>query len=119
MIVVEVKGDNVLVRKAKAGDLREAAYMLLMLVPPGKTTTYKYLAKALGTHPRLIARFMALNDNPIIVPCHRVVMSNGNLGGYALGGPRVKEKLLKIEGVKIVKGKVSKEHIIDFKAILE
>ncbi len=119
MIVVEARGNRIFIRKANTEDLREAAYMLLMLVPLGKTTTYKYLAEALGVHPRVIARFMALNDNPIIVPCHRVIMSDGRLGGYSLGGSEVKEKLLRLEGVKIVRGKIPRKHIINFKDLLK
>ncbi len=119
MIVIETRGNRISIRKANTEDLREAAYMLLMLVPLGKTTTYKYLAEALGVHPRTIARFMALNDNPIVVPCHRVIMSDGRLGGYSLSGPEVKEKLLRLEGVKIVRGKIPREQIIDFKDLLK
>ena len=119
MIVFEEERKNrVIVRKPNTRDLREAVYALLMLVPIGKVTTYKALAKAIGVHPRTIARFMASNKNPIVIPCHRVVMSDGSLGGYSLGGTKVKKKLLEIEGVKIINGKISKDHIIDFTHII-
>ncbi len=119
MIVLEVKKDKVTIRKANTSDMREAVYTLLMLVPPGKTTTYGDLARILGLHPRVVARFMALNNNPIIVPCHRVIMSNGKLGGFSLGGPRIKEKLLRLEGVEIIKGKVPKDYIMDLYNMLK
>ncbi len=118
LIVLEEKKEKVIVRKPNTDDLREAVYALLMLIPIGKVTTYKALARAIGVHPRTIARFMASNRNPIVIPCHRVVMSNGNLGGYSLGGTNVKKKLLEIEGVKIINGKVSKDYIIDFTYII-
>ena len=51
---------------------------------------------------------MKKNPFPVIVPCHRVVKSNGKIGGYAYG-ERVKSKMLEKEGIKIQDGK-----IIDF-----
>ena len=85
-------------------------YEMLMRVPEGKITTYGDLAKALG-HPkasRLIGRILNKNPNPIAVPCHRVVKSNGNIGGYAFGNGRKKE-LLKKEGLRF-KG----DYVYDF-----
>jgi len=76
-------------------------YELLARVPEGKITTYGDIAKALG-YPRAsraIGRILNKNPNPIIVPCHRVIMSSGNLGGYAFGKARKKE-LLKKEGLR-------------------
>ena len=74
---------------------------MLMEVPKGKVTTYRELAHALGTKAyRAVGQ--ALNRNPhlIKVPCHRVIKSNGEVGGYALGIDRKKE-LLKMEGVQV------------------
>ncbi len=119
MIVLEEKNSRVIVRKPSIRDLREAIYALLMLVPIGKVTTYKALARAIGIHPRTVARFMASNKNPIIVPCHRVVMSDGRLGGYTLGSVKVKKRLLEIEGIKIIGDKVSKDCIVDFAYIVD
>jgi len=45
------------------------------------------------------------NPNPIVVPCHRIVKSNGSLGGYG-GGVKKKRKLLISEGVQIIGGKI-------------
>ena len=113
MFVIEIKNDErIVVRRASTEDLKEIVYALVSLVPMGKVISYKTIASLLGIHPRLVARFMALNDKPIIIPCHRVVMSNGSLGGYSRGGKIVKEKLLRLEGVNVVNGKVLKEHII-------
>ncbi len=118
LIVIEESKGGIHIRKANIRDLREAAYMLISIIPIGKVTTYKSVAEVLGLHPRVIARFMALNDKPLIIPCHRVVMSNGGIGGYSRGGSKVKEELLRIEGVSIINGKVSGEHIVDIEELL-
>ncbi len=66
----------------------------------GKTKTYGQIAAAAG-HPgaaRAVGNFMASNRTPILVPCHRVVASGGQLGGFtAIGGTSLKKKLLAIE----------------------
>ncbi len=99
----------------KLNRLLEYMKPLLQLIPQGKVTTYKALAEALGVHPRVAGMLLRLNDEPIIVPCHRVVRTDGTLGGYSLGGPEFKKQLLQLEGVKFCKNsvKVCKEHIID------
>lgn len=76
-------------------------------------TTYAELAKATGKPKasRVIGQILNRNPNPIVVPCHRVVKSNGELGGYAYGSA-AKKKLLEKEGVKI-----SKCVIVDFENI--
>ena len=72
-------------------------YELLLKIPAGKLSTYGDLAKALGkpSASRAIGRILAKNPNPIVVPCHRVVMSDGKLGGYAYGITRKRELLEK------------------------
>ena len=71
-------------------------------IPRGKVTTYKEIAKAIGKPKayRAVANALARNPHPIKIPCHRVVRSNGEIGGYAFGTKR-KVKLLISEGVKI------------------
>lgn len=71
----------------------------LLEIPAGETTTYAAIAKRLGRPgaSRAVGRANATNPIPIIVPCHRVVGSNGTLTGYA-GGLEVKQGLLEIEG---------------------
>ncbi len=78
----------------------EDVYNMLLTIPKGKVSTYGDLAKALGNPAasRYIGRILSENPNPIKVPCHRVVMSNGKIGGYALGTQKKKE-LLQNEGV--------------------
>ena len=90
-------------------------------MPPGYVTTYLSLAKLLGTSPRAVATLLKSNPNPILVPCHRVVRSDGTLGGYTISGrpsPQFKEKLLRLEGVKVVGGRVSRMCILDLLDLL-
>ena len=78
----------------------EDVYSMLLTIPKGKVSTYGDLAKALGNPAasRHVGRILSKNPNPIKVPCHRVVMSNGKIGGYAFGTQKKKE-LLQNEGV--------------------
>lgn len=76
-------------------------YNILVRIPEGKVTTYGDIAKVLGQPgaSRAIGRILNKNPNPIVVPCHRVVMSDGSIGGYAFGKARKKEFLRK-EGLR-------------------
>ena len=77
-------------------------------IPKGKVTTYKELARAIGKPKawRAVANALATNPHPITIPCHRVVRSDGNIGGYELGTKK-KIELLRSEGVEIKGNKVS------------
>ena len=77
-------------------------------VPKGKVTTYQQLAERFGTHPRAVGSILKSNPTPIVVPCHRVVCSDGGIGGYKLGVQK-KIALLKKEGVKIKERKIALE----------
>lgn len=79
-------------------DFEKRVWQELLRIPYGETRTYKEIAAAIG-HPKACrAVGMANNKNPItlIVPCHRVVGSNGALVGYA-GGLAMKRALLEME----------------------
>ncbi len=86
----------------------ERVYRKLMEVPPGMVVSYGELARAAGLKngQRAVGRIMANNPYPGIVPCHRVVMSDGRLGGYGYGGPEIKANMLRREGVAVEGGKV-------------
>jgi len=90
--------------------LSTKVYRKLLQVPKGKVTTYRELANAVGLKngQRIIGMIMKKNPFPVIVPCHRVVKSDGKIGGYAYG-KNVKSKMLTNEGIKIKDGE-----IIDF-----
>jgi len=83
-------------------------YRKVQQIPRGKVASYGSVSKAVfGTvkYARFVGQAMRMNPLPIIVPCHRVVKSDGTLGGFG-GTVPVKKKLLKIEGVKIKNGKI-------------
>lgn len=86
----------------------ERVYRKLMEVPPGMVVSYGELARAAGLKngQRAVGRIMANNPYPGIVPCHRVVMSDGRIGGYGYGGPEIKANMLRREGVAVEGGKV-------------
>jgi methylated-DNA-[protein]-cysteine S-methyltransferase len=94
------QGKNISKRLSTKTIKSEDVYNMLLTIPKGKVSTYGDLAKALGNPAasRHIGRILNKNQNPIKVPCHRVVMSNGNIGGYAFGIQKKKE-LLQKEGV--------------------
>lgn len=81
-------------------------YDLLLQIPKGKVTTYKALAKQVKTRGyRAVGQIVGKNPNAPEVPCHRVVRTDGGLGGYAFGLKK-KIELLAAEGVKVSDGKV-------------
>ncbi len=88
-------------------NLEQKIYKKLLEVPKGQITTYGELAKAVGLKngQRIIGKVMNKNPYPVIIPCHRVVMSTGKIGGYAYG-EHVKIKLLNDEGIQIKNGKI-------------
>jgi len=88
----------------------EQCYELLMQIPKGKVVTYGDIAHALGTKAyQAVGNAMGANPNPIIVPCHRVVKGNGEVGNYALGIDK-KIELLQNEGIQICNN-----NIVNFK----
>jgi len=67
-------------------------------IPYGELRSYKWLSERAGTKGyRAVGAALARNPFPILVPCHRVIKKNGNLGGYS-AGLEIKKKLLEIEG---------------------
>jgi len=93
-------------------------YELTKLIPKGKVSTYKEISRALGDSKASRAVGNSLNKNPYApkVPCHRVIKSNGEVGGFA-NGTKKKIIILNKEGVLINKGKVDlKKYLYEFKA---
>lgn len=80
--------------------LEKKIWKELQKIPYGSTKSYGQIAKKLKTSPRYVGRVCGKNKYLILVPCHRVICSNGNLGGFSgLGGLKLKEKLLKLENI--------------------
>ncbi|ALU12076.1 methylated-DNA-protein-cysteine methyltransferase [Ignicoccus islandicus DSM 13165] len=96
---------------------RELLEVILNLVPIGKVVTYSDLANILNTHPRAIAKMLASNEKLIVVPCHRVVPKDLDVGGYKLGR-EFKKRLLELEGVRFCKMKICNESLIKLSDIL-
>jgi methylated-DNA-[protein]-cysteine S-methyltransferase len=82
-------------------NFNEKCYKILMKVPRGKVTTYGAIARALGSRGwRAVGRAMNMNPYAPKIPCHRVVMSDGKIGGFASGVGK-KIKMLRGEGVEV------------------
>jgi len=96
-----------------ATEFESRVYSVCRKIPKGKVATYKAIAAALGCKGyRAVGN--ALNKNPFkTVPCHRVVRSDGKIGGFARGS-REKIKLLRKEGIKITDNKISKKYLFSF-----
>lgn len=82
-------------------DFQRRCWQALLSIPYGETRTYADIARTVGQPRGFRAVGMANHDNPvaIVVPCHRVIASDGTLGGYG-GGLPAKRWLLELEGVK-------------------
>ena len=87
-------------------NFNKRCYQKLVLIPKGMISTYADIAKSLDSNAyRAVGNAMAKNPHPVAVPCHRIIKSDGTLGGYALGISK-KIQLLKKEGIKIKNNKV-------------
>ena len=102
-LVRNLKGEG---RKELRFDLRglsefERAVLLKALeIPTGEVRPYSWIAKEIG-HPQAVraaGTALAKNPVPLLIPCHRVVRSDGQLGKYSMGGARNKRTLLQLEG---------------------
>ena len=82
-------------------------YKTVIKIPKGKVSTYACIAKAIGKPKAARAVGNALNKSPGMpkCPCHRVVKSDGRIGGFA-SGPAAKKRLLSKEGIRFHGGKV-------------
>jgi len=85
--------------KPQGTPFQQAVWDQLAAIPWGEVRRYGDLAKALETSPRAVGGACGRNPIPILIPCHRVLGSNGSLGGYSgLDGIESKRSLLILEG---------------------
>lgn len=92
---------------------REKVWREIAKIPRGRVATYKSIAEKLGTKAyRAVGTACNMNPHAPKIPCHRVVNSDGSIGGYAHGKSK-KIKLLRGEGVKITNSR-----IINFEDVL-
>ncbi|MFH1126278.1 MAG: MGMT family protein [Candidatus Altiarchaeota archaeon] len=87
--------------------LQKETLELVKQIPRGRVSTYGCLARALGSGrlARVVGMALNRNPNPVRTPCHRIVRSDGSVGGYRLG-IRNKIRLLDGEGVVVRSGKI-------------
>ncbi|MEJ2739048.1 MAG: methylated-DNA--[protein]-cysteine S-methyltransferase, partial [Dehalococcoidia bacterium] len=80
-------------------DFQRSIWETTRTIPYGETRSYSWVANEAGYQkaPRAAGNALGENPFPIIVPCHRVIRSNGGLGGFTAGGTEVKEYLLQLE----------------------
>lgn len=83
-------------------EFERAVLLKALEIPPGEVRPYGWVAREIG-HPeavRATGSALAKNPVPLLIPCHRVVRSDGRIGNYSLGGPRNKRTLLEAEGAQ-------------------
>lgn len=84
----------------------QKVYDLLRQIPKGKVVTYGKIAKQLKSKSyRMVGKIISMNSDIPKTPCHRVVRSDGKIGGYALGVDK-KISILKSEGIEVDNGKI-------------
>ena len=78
--------------------LQKKIWRELLKIPYGSTISYGQIAKKVKTSPRYVGNVCGQNQHLLVVPCHRIIKSDGKLGGFtAIGGTKLKEKLLEFE----------------------
>jgi O-6-methylguanine DNA methyltransferase len=89
-------------------DFERAVLLKAREIPRGEVRTYAWIAAQIG-HPaavRAVGSALRKNPVPLLIPCHRVVRSDGNIGEYALGGSGNKRAILAYEGVPLDRTRV-------------
>ncbi|MBI2052367.1 MAG: MGMT family protein [Candidatus Sungbacteria bacterium] len=88
-------------------NFKDKVYKFTQEIPKGRVATYKSVATAVGSPrtSRAVANVLAQNFNPKI-PCHRVIKSDGSVGGYNRGGSVKKAQLLQDEGVGVKNNRI-------------
>ena len=86
-------------KKLKGTKFQIKVWREILKIPKGETKSYKEIAAAIGNpkSSRAVANACGKNPYPVEIPCHRVIRSNGEIGGYSAGGSKVKRILLSKE----------------------
>ncbi len=88
------------IMKIEGTDFQKKVWNEIMKIPKGQTKTYKQIAELIGNPNsyRAVANACGKNPYPVVIPCHRVIRSDGRIGGYSgIGGEKTKAKLLSNE----------------------
>ncbi len=92
---------------ANTTSFQEKVYKECSRIPKGKVSTYNAIAKRLKSSPRAVGQALKRNPYAPKVPCHRVIKSDGTLGGYdGIMNNNKKIRMLKSEGIIIKNNKV-------------
>ena len=84
--------------KMQGNQIQKKVWSELRKIKPGQTKTYGAIAKKYKLSPRHVGKICGQNKLVLLVPCHRVIRSDGNLGGFtSKGGIKLKKKILKFE----------------------
>ena len=84
--------------KIQGSELQIKIWKELKKIPYGKTTSYGTIAKKVKTSPRYVGNVCGQNKHLLIIPCHRVIRTDGGLGGFSgSGGLSLKKRLLNLE----------------------
>ncbi|MHA1270997.1 MAG: MGMT family protein [Candidatus Helarchaeota archaeon] len=122
IIDIDDYGSNIMnLNLSKFSNFEKKVYEITQRIPEGKVSTYGQIARIIGNIKYARAVGNALNKNPyfITIPCHRVVKSNGEVGGFAKG-TEVKVKLLKKENIKITNNRIDlSKYLVEDKILLK
>jgi len=104
----------------KFSEFEKKVYNIVKKIPEGKVATYGQIAKILGNkyYARAVGNALNKNPYPIIIPCHRVIKSNGEIGGFKKG-IHEKIKLLKKENIEIKNNKINLDKYLVNDAVLK
>ena len=94
---------------SRATPFQKKSYQVMLTIPFGEVRSYRWLAEKVGNPRalRAVGSANARNQWPVVIPCHRIVGSDGRLTGFsAPGGLDLKASLLKLEGIPTEQGKV-------------
>jgi methylated-DNA-[protein]-cysteine S-methyltransferase len=94
---------------SRATPFQKRAYQVMSTIPFGEVRTYRWLAEKVGNPKavRAVGSANARNQWPVVIPCHRIVGSDGRLTGFsAPGGLALKEELLRLERIPVAEGRV-------------
>lgn len=96
----------------RGSKFEKRVYKRTAKIPKGKVASYKQLAESLDSKAyRAVGNAMKKNLVPLLIPCHRVVNTDGKLGGYG-GGSDLKKRILFKEGVEIINEKIHEKYFV-------
>ena len=96
-------------------EFEKSVFQITQKIPIGKISTYGQIARVMGNikYARAVGNALHKNPYPIIIPCHRVIKSNGEIGGFAKGVD-IKIEILNNEKVKVLNYKIKlSKYIVD------